>query len=245
MTDRPAHDDLPRFEPLLDERPLDTRWPELAWPMHPATALTGRFVTLTLATPADVEELFTALDHEAVWAHVAGRPSGAGALAAAIAARGPLWATWVVRLACPLEGLPAGTVVGTTSYLDVSPADARLEVGSTLYSPTFWGGPVNPEAKLLLLGHAFDRLGAGRVQLKTDVRNIRSQQAIARLGARYEGTLRRYQRRADGTVRDTVLFSIAAEDWPSVQARLQARLQAWLQARPQTLPQARLSASRD
>ncbi len=83
---------------------------------------------------------------------------------------------------------------------------------------------MNPETKLLLLGHAFDVLGAGRVQLKTDVRNVRSQQAIARLGARYEGTLRRYQRRADGTVRDTVLFSILAEEWPAVRDALRARL---------------------
>ncbi|HEU4581308.1 MAG TPA: GNAT family protein, partial [Polyangiaceae bacterium] len=71
---------------------------------------------------------------------------------------------------------------------------------------------------------AFERLGAGRVQLKTDVRNQRSQRAIARLGARYEGTLRRYQRRDDGTVRDTVLFSILAEEWPQVRAGLLARL---------------------
>jgi len=69
-------------------------------------------------------------------------------------------------------------------------------------------------------------LGAGRVQLKTDVRNTRSQQAIARLGARYEGTLRRYQRRADGSVRDTVLFSVVTEDWPTVRAALEHRLTA-------------------
>jgi RimJ/RimL family protein N-acetyltransferase len=87
-----------------------------------------------------------------------------------------------------------------------------------------WGTVVNPQTKLLLLGHAFDDLGAGRVQLKTDIRNVRSQQAIARLGATYEGVLRRYQRRADGTVRDTVLFSVIAEQWPSVRERLQARL---------------------
>ena len=73
---------------------------------------------------------------------------------------------------------------------------------------------MNPESKLLLLGLRVRQLGMGRVQLKTDIRNHRSQQAIARLGATYEGVLRRYQRRADGTVRDTVLFSVVAEDWP-------------------------------
>ena len=88
-----------------------------------------------------------------------------------------------------------------------------------------WASAVNPECKLLLLRYAFEDLGVGRVQLKTDVRNVRSQQAIARLGARYEGTLGRYQRRADATVRDTVLFSILAEDWPAVKAGLVARLE--------------------
>ena len=86
----------------------------------------------------------------------------------------------------------------------MSVADARLEIGLTAYRPQVWASVVNPECKLLLLGLAFEALGAGRVQLKTDVRNERSQRAIARLGARHEGTLRRYQRRADGTVRDTV-----------------------------------------
>ncbi len=90
--------------------------------------------------------------------------------------------------------------------------------------PDVWGGAVNPATKLLVLGLAFEQLGAGRVQLKTDVRNTRSQQAIARLGAGYEGVLRRYQRRSDGTVRDTVVFSVTAEDWPTVRRRLRARL---------------------
>jgi len=78
--------------------------------------------------------------------------------------------------------------------------------------------------KLLLMEWAFDR-GFGRVQLKTDIRNERSQQAIARLGATYEGVLRRYQRRQDGSVRDTVLFSVTAEEWPEVRHTLLARLQ--------------------
>jgi len=86
---------------------------------------------------------------------------------------------------------------------------------------------VNPECKLLLLTYAFDELHMGRVQLKTDIRNHRSQQAIARLGATYEGVLRRYQRRADGSVRDTVMFSITAEEWPGVRQRLVDRVSAY------------------
>jgi RimJ/RimL family protein N-acetyltransferase len=87
-----------------------------------------------------------------------------------------------------------------------------------------WGTKVNPEAKLLLLTYAFEVLGMGRVQLKTDVRNARSQRAIAGIGATYEGLLRRYNRRADGTMRDSVLFSVTAEDWPHVREHLTQRL---------------------
>jgi RimJ/RimL family protein N-acetyltransferase len=108
----------------------------------------------------------------------------------------------------------------------VSAADARLEIGNTAYTPAVWGTAVNAEAKLLLLGYAFEGLSMGRVQLKTDIRNERSQRAISHLGAKYEGTLRRYQRRADGTMRDSVLFSVVAEDWPSVRRGLEARVGA-------------------
>jgi RimJ/RimL family protein N-acetyltransferase len=87
-----------------------------------------------------------------------------------------------------------------------------------------WATAVNPEAKLLLLEYAFERARAGRVQLKTDIRNQRSQRAIAKLGARYEGVLRRHLRRADGTMRDSVLFSVTAEDWPAVRNGLHDRL---------------------
>lgn len=76
----------------------------------------------------------------------------------------------------------------------------------------------------MLLGYALDLLGWGRVQLKTDIRNERSQRSIAHLGAHYEGVLRRYQRRTDGSVRDTVLFSVTREDWPQVRETLQERL---------------------
>jgi len=127
-----------------------------------------------------------------------------------------------------VRGAVSGSCRRTSTYLDVSVGDARLERGSTAYAFDAWGTAVNPDTKLVLLTHAFEDLGAGRVQLKADVRNTRSQQAIARLGARHEGTLRRYQRRADGSVRDTPLFSITTEDWPAVRAALERRLDAAL-----------------
>ncbi|GAA3491650.1 GNAT family protein [Streptomyces cremeus] len=118
----------------------------------------------------------------------------------------------------------SGRAVGWTTYLDVSEEDERLEIGWTWYGRAYWRTPVNTECKLLLLGHAFDDLGMGRVQLKTDHRNERSQAAIARLGARREGVLRRHRRRPDGTWRDSVYFSLLAEEWPEAKARLSARL---------------------
>lgn len=214
------------FEAVPDVRPQDEPWPDMVWPFEPDVVLSGDVVELSVADPGrDADDLFTALDDERVWTHMTSRPGSAQEYAGQLdqgLARGRL--PWVVRLREAQGGLPAGCVVGTTSYLDVSVADARLEVGSTAYAPAVWGSAVNPETKLLLLGHAFEALGVGRVQLKTDVRNVRSQQAIARLGATYEGVLRRYQRRADGTVRDTVMFSVTAEEWPAVRDGLRARL---------------------
>lgn len=215
-----------RFEPVPDTRPDDARWREMAWPGDAATRLLGRDVELEpVDLRRDVADLFEALDHDRVWTHLTARPRSeqeyGDQLARALeTGRVP----WLVRLRENVAGCPAGRVVGTTSYLEVSVADARLEIGSTAYTPAVWGSVVNPETKLLLLGYAFVVLRVGRVQLKTDVRNTRSQQAIARLGARYEGTLRRYQRRADGTVRDTAVFSVTAEDWPEVERGLRERL---------------------
>ena len=214
-------EDTRRFDPPADPRPEDGEWPAMVWPVPPGTQLVGPVVRLFLVDPeADAEELFAALDHDRVWTHLAGRPASPGALALTLRDRSDRlgWHQWLVR------GAADGRVLGTTSYLEVSAADARLEVGATGYTPDVWATAVNPATKLLVLGFALDHLLAGRVQLKTDIRNTRSQQAIARLGATYEGVLRRYQRRGDGTVRDTVLFSVTAEQWPEVRSGLLARL---------------------
>ncbi|WP_426520743.1 GNAT family N-acetyltransferase [Diaminobutyricibacter sp. McL0618] len=218
------------FQPLLDSRPDDLAWPEMPWPMDPGVELRGGIVTLTgVHDPdRDARELFAALDDDTVWGHLSGRPADVDALRARLRDAlepGPRF-QWIVRLSVPYRGLPAGAVVGQTSYLDVAAPDARLEIGSTGYHPAVWASAVNPETKLLLLGQAFDRLRAGRVQLKTDIRNERSQRAIDRLGARFEGVLRRHMRRADGTVRDTVMFSILAEEWPEVRRGLNARVRS-------------------
>jgi RimJ/RimL family protein N-acetyltransferase len=204
------------FVPRVDPRPDDAAWPTAQWPIDPTTVLERGPVRLRLATPGDGRALFAALDHDACWTHVRGRPESEDDVVQSIldATRQGRW-MWTVER--------AGEVVGTTSFLEVSPVDARLEIGFTVYAPSVWGSDVNPACKFVLMQWAFDH-GFGRVQLKTDIRNARSQQAIARLGATYEGVLRRYQRRQDGSVRDTVVFSITAEDWPRVRAGLLARL---------------------
>lgn len=215
------------FVPQRDPRPDDVAWPQLSWPVAADTVLSGGLVELTPVDSAqDASELFSALDHDAVWAHVSARPRSVDDFRARIAGnQAGSRQQWTMRLRAPYRGLAAQSVIGSTSYLDAQPGNASVEIGSTTYTPAVWGSAVNPETKLLLLGHAFDVLNAGRVFLKTDIRNERSQRAIERLGAQYEGVLRRHMRRDDGTVRDTVMFSIIAEEWPRVRDGLKKRVE--------------------
>lgn len=118
----------------------------------------------------------------------------------------------------------ASYAVGITCYMDIRAAHSGLEIGLTWYGERFRGTAINPACKRLLLAHAFDDLGFERVQLKTDARNAHSQAAIRKLGATYEGTLRRHMRMPDGFMRDTVMFSILRSEWPQVRAQLDARL---------------------
>lgn len=118
----------------------------------------------------------------------------------------------------------SGRAVGSTRFGDIAPEHDRVEIGWTWVAPSRQRSAVNTEAKLLQLTYAFDTLGAGRVALKTDLRNERSQRAIERLGAVREGVLRRQLRLPDGHVRDTVYYSILADEWPMVRARLTDRL---------------------
>ncbi|MDP1721524.1 MAG: GNAT family protein [Candidatus Nanopelagicaceae bacterium] len=121
--------------------------------------------------------------------------------------------------------LQSEKAIGTTSYMDIARADQAVEIGSTIYSRQFWRTAVNTETKLLLLTQAFEVQNYLRVALKTDAENKRSQAAILRLGAKYEGTLRAHKIRTDGTSRDTMYFSIVKNEWPEVKARLLKALQ--------------------
>jgi RimJ/RimL family protein N-acetyltransferase len=115
-------------------------------------------------------------------------------------------------------------VVGTTTYMDIHPEARGLEIGSTWIGREYQGTFVNPENKYLLLRYAFEELGAVRVQLKTDLRNIQSQRAIEKLGARREGILRKHMILSTGYIRDTVMYSIIDDEWPEVKAKIEGRL---------------------
>jgi len=117
-----------------------------------------------------------------------------------------------------------GQPAGVTGYLEIRPPHLGLEIGRTWIAPAHQGSKVNPESKYLLLRHAFEELGAARVQFKTDLNNLHSQRAIEKLGAVREGVLRSYQMRSNGVLRDTVIYSVLRHEWPQVKAGLVARL---------------------
>ncbi|MEO7362652.1 MAG: GNAT family protein [Gemmatimonadaceae bacterium] len=116
-------------------------------------------------------------------------------------------------------------IIGSTRYGNIERAHKRVEIGWTWVTPTRQRTPVNSEAKLLLLTHAFETLGTNRVELKTDALNTNSRNAIARIGAQQEGIFRQHLITASGRVRDTVYFSIVKAEWPTVKERLRERLQ--------------------
>ncbi len=191
-------------------------------PLGPVT-LQGRFVRLEPLAPRHAEGLHAAAQACEIWRDLSADLSQPRTMAAwikeaeAAAARGAEYAFAVWHE-------PSRAYVGSTRYLDVSPAHRGVEIGWTWYAPSVWGGAVNPECKLLLLRHAFEHWGAIRVSLKTDARNTHSQAAIRKLGAAYEGTLRQHRIRPDGTYRDTVYFSILDSEWPTVRSGLEQRL---------------------
>ena len=165
--------------------------------------------------PQHVPDLLAAAQDDAVWAWMP--------------VQRPRELADIERILATHPGMPWAVVVdgraaGSTSYLDVDLTVEGLEIGWTWYRRDLWATAVNPECKLLLLRHAFDELGAQRVTLKTDGRNARSQAAIRKLGAAYDGTLRHHRLRNDGSVRDTAFFSILASEWPQVRAGLEARV---------------------
>ncbi len=165
----------------------------------------------------------------------------------AAAGDGELWTLWFTSVPAPAEThayiaaalagqdaghmlpwavreLDTGAIVGSTRYHDIVTAVDRVEIGYTWYARRCQKTHVNTACKLLLLGHAFDELGCAVVGFRTDNFNFASQAAIAALGAKKDGVIRHHQSRRDGTVRDTVMFSILATEWRDVKRHLELRL---------------------
>ena len=194
--------------------------------------LIGRFVRLDVLTEADLPELHPVLADPQVYeqGYVMHRrpssPEDAVALARQrfMAGQGAADGRGGGRTAYAIRLVEEGTLVGTSSLLEAHLDNESIHLGSTLYGSRWWGSRVNPEAKLLLLSHCFDDCGYGRVKIQTDALNTRSQAAIAKLGAQRVGVLRRDMKREDGTLRDTVVFSILREEWPVVKSGLEVRL---------------------
>jgi RimJ/RimL family protein N-acetyltransferase len=137
---------------------------------------------------------------------------------------------WAVR------DLKSGAVVGSTRYHDIVPGIDRVEIGHTWYAQSRQRTHVNTTCKRLLLGHAFDTLGCKVVGLRTDNFNFRSQRAIEALGAKKDGVIRHFALRRDGTVRDTVMYSILAAEWPDVRRHLDLRLARQASRHPAAVP---------
>jgi RimJ/RimL family protein N-acetyltransferase len=135
-------------------------------------------------------------------------------------------ATAGTRIAYAVRRRSDGAVVGTTSLYEINPAHRRCEIGSTFYQPQARGGAINPACKRLLLSHAFDA-GAVRVEIITDAVNAQSQAAIAKLGAKAEGVLRKHKTTWTGRPRDTAMFAVIDDDWPAVRDGLDRRLAAF------------------
>jgi len=191
----------------------------MAW-IEPAV-LTGAHVKLEPACERHHGDLLVAAADDLVWRWLPWpRPRTAADVAAMLVGER------AIALPYAQVDLATGNAVGVTTYRDVDERHRTLEIGGTWIGRPWWRSAINTEAKLLFLGHAFEALGANRVAIKTDIRNARSQDAIARIGAVREGVLRHQYVRRDGSLRDTVMYSIVPAEWPAVKAGLQARLAA-------------------
>jgi RimJ/RimL family protein N-acetyltransferase len=194
------------------------------------TVLNGKYVRLEPLTFESLPELHAAIGTPTVFVGgYGGGPEGYRADVDEFVEWAKSYFSWqagnpflVRAVGGPLDGV----AIGTSTLGDFDEGREHAHIGWTAYDPRVWGSQVNAEAKLLLLGHAFGA-GFGRVKIQTDILNERSQAAIAGLGAVREGVVRRDVLRADGTWRDSVVFSILIDEWPDVRAGLQARLERW------------------
>src|SRR4051812_6426283 len=186
--------------------------------------LTGRDVRLEPMRPDHAEGLFAASREERIWDYLpTAWPTTLDEM------RG--WLEWTLQQQASGSRVPfvvidaaKEAVLGSTSYLDISEPDRHLEIGWTWYNPSVWRSRVNTECKYLLLRHAFETLGCVRVQWRADERNQRSRTAILRLGAQFEGILRKDRALHDGYVRSSAFYSMLDDEWPARKAWFEEKL---------------------
>ena len=190
--------------------------------LEPVT-LQGRHVRLEPLTLEHVPALWRVADDEDLWRWTWNRPRTEDDLRAYVATA-LKWQAEGTALPFATVSAATGDVVGSTRFANADLRHRRLEIGWTSVGRRWQRTPVNTEAKYLMLRHAFETLGALRVELKTDALNQRSRTAMLRIGAKEEGTFRKHGITDDGRVRDTVWFSIVDDEWPEVKARLEGML---------------------
>ncbi|MGZ6021322.1 MAG: GNAT family N-acetyltransferase [Rhizomicrobium sp.] len=185
--------------------------------------LTGRFISLEPLEQRHIPALAEAGRDSSIWTYMPHDvTNGVGAMLEGIASENASGR----MISYAVRRLLDGALLGSTSYLNIVPEHARVEIGATWYAPEAQATAVNPEAKYLLFGRAFSA-HYNRVELKTDSKNARSRAAMTKMGAKEEGTLRGHMWVPQGYFRDTVYFSILASEWPAVKATFEARLSAF------------------
>lgn len=184
--------------------------------------LDGTRVSLEPIDPRFAPDLFAALNHDEVWRWIPfTQPTDA--------AQFDKFFDWLLeenaadRMGTFITIDGDDKVIGTSSYMAIRDEHDGVEIGSTMVTPTSWGTGANVEAKLLMLDHAFNRLGCQRVEFKTDSRNERSRKALEAIPAQFEGIFRKHMNTPYG-VRDSAYYSVIDEDWPDVRANLESRL---------------------
>lgn len=192
----------------------------------PPIVLEGRHIRLVPLHESDLPELFEALNDPRVYAGGwGGGPAGYRDTLDSFVEFGSKYFAFERDIVYGVR-LPSGELIGTSTLGEFDLECEYAHLGWTAYHPRTWGTAVNPEAKLLILGHAFDH-GIGRVKLQADSLNDRSRAAILKLGAQFEGILRRDRLRPDGIWRDTAVYSILVTEWPGVRVGLEKRLAAF------------------
>ena len=185
--------------------------------------LRGRYVQLVPLTPDHAQALWAAGSDPNLWTYTTVKPAALEEMKAYVASalRDMAAGSALPFATCDSQ---TGEVIGSTRFMSMEPKHKRVEIGSTFVTPARQRTPVNTEAKYLMFRHAFEVWGVNRVELKTGSLNVKSRTAMTRLGLTEEGILRRHIINDDGFVRDTVYFSVIAEEWPEIKRGLEEKL---------------------